>query len=177
MDPTTVYATAAGGISLSLFLFRISSHLLHLAGNLLRLTSLLFAEILNSILLLLAKHLTYPFFLQRHGSFGPWTRGAVLLHSIYAASNLFCISFPAVSLTEIAQRSGNLSLINLIVSIGSGCFDLCTDVFGISRHVCHQVHRATAWMTTILLTTHAIASLLNSSQTEVTGLTVRPSPS
>ncbi|EED22719.1 conserved hypothetical protein [Talaromyces stipitatus ATCC 10500] len=125
MDPTTIYASTAGG--------------------------LVFGT--------LFKHLTYPFLLQRHRLAGPWTRAAVLMYLLYAAINLFCISFRAVSSSEIARRAGNLSLSNLIISFGSGSFDCCTDVFGVPRRVCQQAHRATAWMVTILLAIHITASL------------------
>lgn len=176
MEPTSIYATAAGGVCFSLFLFRISSHLSRLAWYSLQLIGALLVFFFDSTSLFLAKHLTYAAFLPRHRLFGLWTRSVAITHLTYTGVNFACVFLPAGSLLEIAQRAGNLSLINLIVATGSGCYDLCADVFGVPRHVCLQVHRASAWMTTLLLTAHAIAGARTTSgslRMEISGMTVR----
>jgi hypothetical protein len=52
----------------------------------------------------LAKHLTYPFLLRRYKVVGPWTRGAVLIHSLYVAVNIFLSLFQSL----VAGRHGSL---------------------------------------------------------------------
>lgn len=176
MEPTSIYATAAGGVCLSLFLFRISSHLSRRAWYSLQLIGTLLAFFFDLTSLFLAKHLTYVVLLPRHRLLGLWTRSVAIMHLTYAGVNFACVFLPAGSLLEIAQRAGNLSLINLIVATGSGCCDLFADVFGVPRHVCQQVHRATAWMTTLLLTAHAVAGARATSgslRMEISGLAVR----
>ena len=173
MEPISIYAATVGGIFLYLFLVRISPHIMRLADFLLDRTEILLAFLYSSASLLWAKYLTYAVFLPRHNIIGPCTRSVAVMHLAYAGVNLYCALLPADSLTETSQRAGNLSLINLIVAVASGCYDLCADTFGISRHVCQQVHRATAWMSVFLFLAHAmVASLANPPRMENSGLIV-----
>jgi hypothetical protein len=169
MDITSIYAATAGGVFISLFLLRIRPYLMQLT---------------SITLLLIAEHLTYPFLLRRYAVVGPWTRGGVLIHLIYAAINLLCLCFRALSLVNTAHRAGTLSLINMVALFASGHLSFYPATLGISRRICQQIHRATAWMAGILLSFHIIVMM------EVTqgkfpldkpnnlfGLIVRPSPS
>ena len=78
MELITVYAIAAGGIFVTLFLTRVASSLISL-------TSIIYV--------MASKHLTYPYLLNRHQILGPWTRANVLLYLVYGAVNVFCIAF------------------------------------------------------------------------------------
>lgn len=95
MDIVTIYAIAAGGM---LILIRVVSSLM---------------SHINTISVLISKYLTYPYFLDRHRLFGPWTVANVLLYLAYGAVNIFFITFRVSSTGGAGRRAGTLSLINM----------------------------------------------------------------
>jgi hypothetical protein len=141
MNIFSIYSITAGGVFISLFLLRIRPYLVQFS---------------NIISIPIAKYLTYPFLLRRYKVVGPWTCGGVLIHMLYAAMNIFCLGFQASSLVDAVKRAGTLSLVNMIVLFASGHFSFYSDILGISRRTCQQIHRATAWMAGILLALHII---------------------
>lgn len=94
MDVTSMYGIAAGGILLVLVFVRLLSLLLS------------FTSVVS---VLIAKHLTYPYFLGRHRLVGPWTRASVIGHLLYAAANLLALCFQPSSVTSVGHRAGKLS--------------------------------------------------------------------
>lgn len=74
MELTTIYAIATGGLYSIFILLRALRY---------------FTPLISTISILISKHLTYPYFLDRHISIGPWTRAGVLVHMFYAALNVF----------------------------------------------------------------------------------------
>ena len=99
MDITNVYAIAAGGVFASLILIRLLSYLIQLK---------------SIVSVLIFRHLTYPYLLDRHRLFGPWTRSDVLIHLLYVTMNVFCLCFPGLLASDTGRRAGTLSLVNMV---------------------------------------------------------------
>ncbi|QKX63192.1 uncharacterized protein TRUGW13939_10361 [Talaromyces rugulosus] len=141
MDITSIYAVTAGGVCATLFFVSILPYVAPLASK----TSTF-----------ISKHFIFPFLLHRHSFVGPWTRGAVLVHTLYVATNLFCLCFRAMSRIDAARRAGALSMINMVALFATGNLTICTDIFRISRHLSLQIHRATACMVASLIGLHIV---------------------
>ena len=141
MDLITVYAIAAGGIFVTLFLMRVASSLISL-------TSIIYV--------MASKHLTYPYLLNRHQILGPWTRANVLLYLAYGVVNIFCIVFRVTSATGVSRRAGTLSLINMAFLFPTMNLSLLGDILGISLKACRRIHRAVGWTATALLSLHIL---------------------
>ncbi|RDH14180.1 cell surface metalloreductase [Aspergillus niger ATCC 13496] len=88
---------------------------------------------------------------------GPWSRASVILHVIYAATNVFLILFRITSLTSAGRRAGELALINLIIPLSATHRSFLADLLGIKWNTYCGIHRATGRMTIILLSFHIIA--------------------
>lgn len=142
MNILAIYAIAAGGIFAGLFLTRIISIL---------------ANWTNLFSVLVSRHLTIPYIVHRRRLWGPWSRASVILHVIYAAINVFLILFRITTLTSAGRRAGELALINLIIPLSATYLSFLADLLGIKWHTCCRIHRATGWMTVILLSFHIIA--------------------
>jgi hypothetical protein len=162
MDIFSIYAVTAGGVFISLFLLRIRPYLVRFS---------------NIISIPIAKYLTYPFIIRRYKVVGPWTCSGVLIHMLYVAMNIFCLCFQALSLVDAVKRAGTLSLVNMIVLFASGHFSFYSDILGISRRTCQQIHRATAWMAGILLALHIIAMKATQGKSSLGLFTLTVSPS
>lgn len=141
MDLITVYATAAGGIFVTLLLMRVASSLMSL-------TSIISVRA--------SKHLTYPYLLNRHHIVGPWTRANVFLYLVYGVVNVFCIAFRVTSATGVGRRAGTLSLINMAFLFPTLHLGLLADILGISLKACRHIHRAVGWTATVLLSLHIV---------------------
>lgn len=140
-----MYAIAAGGSLAILVSVRIIFHLLRFTGT---------------ISVIVSKHLTYPYALNRHRLIGPWTRAGLLLHLFYAAVNSFFLCFQVSSVAHAGSRSGRLSLINMVVLFAGSPLSLFADALGVSLSACRQIHRAAAWMTSLLLLFHSIVMVV-----------------
>lgn len=102
----------------------------------------------------ISKHFIYPYIVNRHRVFGPWSRANVLLCVLYAALNVFFISFRAQD-TEIAgRRAGTLSVINMALLIPTTHLSFLADIMGVSLMACRRMHRVIGWMTAILIGFH-----------------------
>ena len=141
MELITVYAIAAGGIFVSLFLMRVASSLISLT---------------SIIHVMASKHLTYPYLLNRHQILGPWTHGNVLLYLVYGAVNIFCIAFRATSANTVGRRAGTLSLINMAFLFPTIHLSLLADILGISLKTCQCIHHAVGWSASALLSLHIL---------------------
>jgi hypothetical protein len=145
MDITSIYAVTAGGICATLFFVNIFPYVAPLAS---KTSTFIF------------KHFIFPFLLRRHSFVGPWTRGAVLVHALYIATNLFCLCFRAMSRVDAARRAGALSMINMVALFTTGNLTICTDIFRISRLIGLQIHRATGWMVASLIGLHIVLMMI-----------------
>lgn len=85
MDITQVYAIAAGGIFTTLFVINLLPHVMQFTRH---------------VLIVMCKHLTYPYVLRRHRLFGPWTRAGVLVHLVYITVNLFCLGYRVSKISQ-----------------------------------------------------------------------------
>ncbi|OJD23047.1 hypothetical protein ACJ73_05605 [Blastomyces percursus] len=141
MNVTEIYAIAAGGTLAFLIMVRFLSHLIRLK---------------SIVSVLIAKHLTYPYLLDRHQLFGPWTRLDFLCHLLYYAINVFCLCFPSLSASDAGRRAGTLSLINMIFLFAGMHLSFVADLLGVSLRRCRGSHRAAGWMVTVLSVTHAV---------------------
>ncbi|KAH1894043.1 hypothetical protein KXW40_005924 [Aspergillus fumigatus] len=139
MEATSVYGIAAGGI----FIVLVSVRLISL---LLRYTSVVSVWI--------AIHLIYPYLLGRHRLVGPWTRVSVIGHLIYVAANVFVLCFQPSTIANIGHRAGRLSLINMAVLFAGSPLVYLADIIGVSLRASRRIHRATAWMSGMLLACH-----------------------
>lgn len=144
MNVLAIYAIAAGGIFVGLFLTRALSILINWT---------------NLFSVLVSRHLTLPFVIHRHQLWGPWTRASVLLHVSYAAINVFLIFFRIESLTGAGRRAGELALINLIFPLSATHLSYLADLLGITWRICRRIHGATGWMAVALLLFHIIAEV------------------
>lgn len=145
MDFVTIYAIAAGGILRTLFLVRIASSLISLS---------------NAISMFISKHLTYPYILNRHQLFGPWTRANVLLYFAYTAANVFFVAYQAQSAVGVGHRAGTISLVNMAFLVLSTHLSFLADILGISLQTCRRIHRAVGYMTSGLMAFHTVIALL-----------------
>lgn len=141
MDVLAIYAIAAGGIFVGLYLTRTLSML---------------ANWSNLFSVLLSRHLTLPFLVHRHQILGPWTRASVFIHLFYAATNVFLVFFRMESWAGAGRRAGKLTLINLIFPLSTIHLSYLADHLGITWHTCRKIHRATGWMAVTLLSFHII---------------------
>ena len=141
-----MYATAAGGF---FFVFIIVNLLPH---------TVRFRE---KISLLTSKHLTYPYFLNRHRLLGPWSRTDVLVQLIYITINVFCLSFRVFTISKADLQAGNLSLVNMISLFADAHLSFLTDLLGFSLNSYRRVHRSTKLMTFALILVHVLVLVIN----------------
>ncbi|KAJ6112290.1 hypothetical protein N7523_002112 [Penicillium sp. IBT 18751x] len=144
MEVPAIYAIAAGGIFLALFLIRTRHVVLHWT---------------ESFSVLLSGHLTLPILVRRHRILGPWTRAGVLLHVSYIAVNIALVFFRTKSLVDSGRRASELALINMIFPLSAAHLSFLAGLLGISWHTCRKIHRATGWMAVAMLSIHIIAEL------------------
>ena len=125
MDITQAYAVAAGGIFTTLFLINLLPYVMRLTGR---------------VLIVICKHLTYPYLVRRHRLFGPWTRAGVLVQLVYITANLFCLSFRVSKISEAGLRAATLSLINMIPLFAGPHLSFVADLLGVSLTTYRQIH-------------------------------------
>ncbi|CAG8236827.1 unnamed protein product [Penicillium olsonii] len=101
-----------------------------------------------------ARHIKYPYVLQRHRLMGPWSRGIVFIHIAYFMSHVVIIRFQDRSLVNIRARAGVLSLVNLILPLSATHLSYLADILGLSLRNCRRLHRSVAWMCSGLLLIH-----------------------
>lgn len=144
MEFVAIYAIAAGGILGALFVVRVAPSLMSLSSTI---------SVMNS------KHLSYPYILDRHQLFGPWTRANVLLYLVYLAVNVFFVAYQTQSAVGFGHRAGTLSLINMGFLVLATHLSFLADILGVSLQTCQRIHRAVGYTTSGLLTLHIIAIL------------------
>lgn len=144
MDSLAIYAIAAGGIFVMLFLTRTVSTV---------------TSWMDLFSIFVSRHLTLPFVIHRNRFCGPWTRAGVLIHLSYAAVNIFLIFFRIKSLTGAGRRAGELALVNLIFPLSTIHLNYLADLLGIRWSTYRKIHRATGWMAVALLLFHIIIAV------------------
>lgn len=144
MEVPAIYAIAAGGIFLALFLIQIR-HVL--------------VDWTESFSVLLSGHLTLPVLVRRHRILGPWTRAGILVHVSYIAVNIALVFLRTESLVDSGRRAGELALINMIFPLSAAHLGFLAGLLGISWRTCRKIHRATGWTVVALLSFHIIAEL------------------
>ncbi|KAJ5640294.1 uncharacterized protein N7484_008156 [Penicillium longicatenatum] len=142
MNILAIYAIAAGGFCIALFLIQTRSILINCT---------------ESFSVLLYRHLILPVVISRHRVCGPWTRAGVLVHISYIAINIALVFFRTDSLVDAGRRAGELALINTIFPLSGAHLSYIAELLGITWRTCCKIHRATGWMTVILLSFHVIA--------------------
>lgn len=165
MDVTQIYAIVAGSLFAVLTTINFCIHLWAMfqtyAGWILR-------------------HIVYPFFLRRHLVVGPWSRRGFILRSIYILTNIFCSVYRTNSILEAGNRTGILSLINLMPLFFGPHLDFLAGLMGVSLHNMHTVHGSAAVVSVLLSAAHAIFSVLDGKwktlawSSHVCGLIVSP---
>ncbi|CAG7978344.1 unnamed protein product [Penicillium olsonii] len=145
MEATFIYAIIAGSIFLLLIILKLWQMLLPWQSTLKR---------------AFARHITYPYVLQRHRLMGPWSRGIVFIHIAYFVSHVVIILFQDRSLVNIRARAGVLSLVNLILPLSAIHLSYLADILGLSLRNYRRLHRSVAWMCSGLLLIHVGASFL-----------------
>ena len=142
MNPTSIYAIAAGGVVVVLIIIK----------------SLVSVEqVLRALALLVAKHFTYPYFVRRHHLLGPWSRADVFLQMIYFTINMFCMTFGVTSVKEAGARAGTLAMVNMSPSFFGFHLSFLADLLGISLSNYRRIHRMTGWMSFVLCLIHALS--------------------
>ena len=166
MEATQIYAIAAGSIFVVLTILNLLLCIL---------------QKFYACNMLLLRHLIYPFFIRRHRFVGPWTRLGALLRVIYLTANIFLSIFPVLSLSEVANRAGHLSLINMMPLFFGPHLSFLADIVGVPLHTYQSLHGASAAMTVVLGVTHVVLGALHKStyfrfaeRSQVAGLIVSP---
>ena len=117
MNITQIYAITAGAIFGLMLMMRAASS---------------FVRFFRLYSLLLVKHLLYPRVLRRYRFLGPWTRAHVFLHFLSLAVNIFCSTFGVPTVKELGNRTGTLSLINMIPAYFGYHLSFVSDILGLS---------------------------------------------
>lgn len=141
MDAVNIYGIAIGGILLLLTVARLRPAL----SNLARVLSIL-----------MSKYLVYPYILNRHRWFGPWTCAGIIQCLVYGAVNCVVILYNVHTYDEASVRAGRLALVNMTVLFMAPHLSVLADILGISLEACQWIHRAAGWMTCALVTTHVL---------------------
>lgn len=143
MNVPQVYAIAAGGVfALLLILKSVSS--VH--------------QVLRTLAILVAKHLTYPFIVRRHRLLGPWSRADVLLQLVYFTINIFSMTFRVASVKDAGARAGTLAMINMAPLFFGFHLSFLADILGISFSNYRRIHRMMGWMSCLLGLVHAFVA-------------------
>ncbi|KAG5294644.1 hypothetical protein I7I48_11258 [Histoplasma ohiense] len=88
MDIVTIYSAVAGGVLVTLTLIHIICSL---------------KSWINTISMLISKHLIYPCLIKHHQLFDPWICANVLLYIVYGVITIFFIVFRVPSASEAAR--------------------------------------------------------------------------
>lgn len=144
MDITQIYAIAAGGI----FFMFILANCLHYISQLIKHASFF-----------TFKHLIYPYLLNRHRFFGPWTRASVLVQLTYMTLNVFCVTFQVSTVSQAGLRAGTLSLINMIPLFAGPHHSFLADLLCVSLNAYRSVHCSAGLMSFVLALFHVLASV------------------
>lgn len=141
MDAVNIYGIAVGGILLLLIAARLRPALCNLA---------------RVLSILVSKYLVYPYVLNRHRWFGPWTWAGIIKCLVYAASNCVVVLYNVQTYEEASIRAGRLALVNMTVLFMAPHPSVLANILGISLEACQWIHRAAGWMTCALVTAHVL---------------------
>lgn len=144
MGIPAIYAIAAGGIFLALFLIQ---------------TRYVLVDWTESFSVLISGHLTLPILVRRHRILGPWTRAGILVHVSYIAVNIALVFLRTESLVDSGRRAGELALVNMAFPLSTTHLGFLAGLLGITWRTCRKIHRATGWIAFALLSFHIIAEL------------------
>lgn len=150
MDVAQVYGIVMSGIICMLLLFSIGPEVARLVRYLTPVT---------------VKHMAYRYILHRHRLLGPWSRAGVLLHCIYIAGTIACLSLrlPRVDTQDspffqTGLRAGTLSVVNLVILIAAPHLAFLAGLLGISLSLMRQIHRSVGLMTVLLVVFHVLTA-------------------
>ena len=144
MDVAQIYAVVAGSLFAVLTIVNFCIHLW---------------TILQTNIVWILRHMIYPFLLRRHRLVGPWTRRGFVFRSLYILTNIFCSVYRTQSIIEAGNRTGILSLINLMPLFFGPHFDFLAGLMGVSLHNVRTIHGSAAVVSVLLSTAHAIFSV------------------
>lgn len=139
MDTLLIYAIIAGSLLLTFALIRLLRSL---------------SQWKSPVRVFIFRHLIYPYVISRHTLAGPWSRVGIFTHLVYVTANFVLIFYKNISLENIGRRAGGLSLINMIFPLAAGHLSYAADLLGISLPVYRKLHRASGWMTMVLVVLH-----------------------
>jgi hypothetical protein len=142
MDALIIYAITAGALLLALVFIRVLRSL---------------SQWKSPIRVFISRHFIYPYVISRHTLWGPWNPVGIFVHLIYATVNSILVFFRRTSLENVGRRAGALSLINMIFLLGAGHLSYAADLLGVSLRGYLRIHRATGWMTTVLVMLYVAA--------------------
>ena len=134
-----IYATTAGGFFLVFILVNFLSR-----------------TVRERIALFTSKHLTYPYFINRHRLLGSWTRSGILIQLIYITLNVFCLGFRVSTRPSDGLRAENLSLTNMIALLADPHLSFLADILGFRLGISRHVHRSAGVMSFALLLFHVL---------------------
>lgn len=131
MDVPQIYAITAGGILVSILLWRIISLLLR------RVIPLLSRFNIKHFLL---EHVFYPYLFQRLQIFRPITWAEICFQIIYWVGTLVCNLVGVHNAAEAGRRAAALSLANLIPLFLSHHLGLAATTAGLPLHTILRLH-------------------------------------
>lgn len=144
MDITQIYAITAGAIFSLMLIIRAASS---------------FLRFFRPYSVLLMKHLLYPRALRRHRFLGPWTRAHVFLQLLYLTVNIFCSTFGVSTIKELRNRTGAVSLINMLPAYFGYHLSSVSDMLGLSIINYRRIRASTGAMSIFLGLFHAVVNV------------------
>ncbi|KAJ5987708.1 hypothetical protein N7481_002918 [Penicillium waksmanii] len=142
MNVSSIYAIAAGGCFLALFLIQ---------------TRTTMVGWIESCSVLISRHVTLPTLIHRHRVWGPWSRLNFLIYLIYIIVNIIIVFFYTHSVAQAGRRARELALINLTFPLSATHLGCLADLLGITWRTYCKIHQATGWMSVALLSFHVVA--------------------
>lgn len=120
-----------------------------------------FLRFFRFYIVLLVKNLLYLHVLRRHRFFESWTRAQVLLHLLYLTVNIFCSIFEVFFVKELDNRTGILSLINMILSYFDYHLSFVSNMLDLFILNYQRIHASIEVMFVFLSLFHAVINVVS----------------
>ena len=161
MDTVQIYASFLGGLAMIAFIHRTFRRL-HLYSILYRAIQKVSASLRHcghSLRFLFLKNIVYLFIYRRSRIMGPMTLLEAILHIAHLALTAVYNLYNTSSMAEVAERSGNLSVINLVPLLLAGRPSLIANLLGLSLRSYVRVHGTMGAMACIQALIHIVISI------------------
>lgn len=155
MDPTQLYAAAAGGLMSLLLILSMIRQVQQRIMCLARLARHL-GHLFQWPVYFFLKHFVYSFIVRRTRFSGPFSRSALVTQVIYWAGTAVCNSFRVTTAAAAGTRAGELAAVNFAVLLLGGKFEFLADLLGVRANSYRQVHQTVSLMTCLQSLIHIL---------------------